>query len=151
MSVKEFGKRSSDNLNSCHRDLILIAEKAVKISKIDFGITEGHRSIERQKDLFDQGKSKIDGINKKGKHNYKPSLAFDFYIYHQDLETRRKLAYDKVHLSYVAGIFDAVASQLLEDGKISSKLRWGANWNSNGIIDLDQSFDDFPHIELVSL
>lgn len=144
----KFGKRSKEKLATCHEDLQKILNLAISRSRVDFGISEGHRSIERQNQLFLEGKSKIDGITKKGKHNSNPSEAADIYGYHPDLETRRKLAYDKVTLSYIGGIIDACAAELLEKGETSHIIRWGANWNSNGIIDHDQSFDDYPHFEL---
>lgn len=144
-----FGQRSLEKLSTCDPDLQRVMKLAISRSNLDFGITEGHRSIERQKQLFDEGKSKIDGITKKGKHNYLPSKAVDIYIYHPDLETRRKLAYDKAHLSYVAGVVDSCARELAEKGLFPFEIRWGANWDRDGIIDYDQSFDDFPHFELI--
>jgi peptidoglycan L-alanyl-D-glutamate endopeptidase CwlK len=147
----KFGSNSQSKLDTCHVDLQKILSLAISRSNVDFGITEGHRTTTRQKQLFDEGKSKIDGITKKGKHNYKPSLAADIYIYHPDLETRRKLAYDKVSLAYVAGIIDSCANELCEKGEIEHKIRWGANWNSDGVIDYDQSFDDYPHFELIKM
>lgn len=146
--IYSFGARSLKKLNTCHPDLIKIALLVISRSKIDIGITEGHRSLVRQKLLFDQGKSRIDGRNRKGKHNYKPSLALDFYIYHPDLATRRKLAYDTNHLCYIAGLFDSCAQELYDSGQISHVVRWGGNWDQDGIIAYDQSFDDMPHIEL---
>lgn len=143
------GTNSSSKLASCHEDLQKIFKLAIQRTKVDFGISEGFRSIERQKKLFDEGKSKIDGVTQKGKHNYWPSLAVDIFTYHPDLETRRKLAYDKSHLSYLAGIVDACAEDLYEAKLITHKIRWGANWDRDGIIDYDQSFDDFPHFELI--
>lgn len=142
------GNNSRMKLDTCHKDLQLIIEVVISRTKVDFGISEGQRSLARQKQLFDEGKSKIDGINKRGKHNYFPSSAVDIFIYHPDLQTRRKLAYDKMHLAYVAGLIDSVAAELYAKGDISHLVRWGANWDSDGIIDYDQSFDDFPHFEL---
>jgi len=143
-----FGKSSRDQLRSCHKDLIEIANLAISRSDVDFGISEGHRSLARQKRLFDMGKSRIDGIKRKGKHNYKPSLAFDFFVYHPDPATRRKLIYDKVHLSFIAGILFSCAEELYNKGRITHKLRWGGNWDMDGVLLLDQSFDDLPHVEL---
>jgi peptidoglycan L-alanyl-D-glutamate endopeptidase CwlK len=145
----KFGNNSKAELKTCHEDLIKIMTLAISLSDIDFGITEGHRSIDRQQLLYNQGKSQIDGINKKGKHNYYPSLAGDIYTYHPEVETRRKLAYDKVHLSYIAGVITASAKMLYQRGEISHIIRWGANWDSDGVIDYDQSFDDYPHFELI--
>ena len=143
-----FGTRSKEKLETCHVDLQKIMELVISRSKVDFGISEGHRTTGRQKQLFDEGKSKIDGINKLGKHNLNPSEAVDIYAYHSDLETRRKIAYDKAHLSYIAGLVDSCAIELLNKGDITHAIRWGANWDSDGVIDYDQSFDDFPHFEL---
>lgn len=145
----EFGKSSREKLETCHLDLVLIFEEVIKRSKVDFGISEGHRSKERQNRLYLEGKSKIDGITKLGKHNKKPAEAVDIYVYHPDLKTRRKLAYDKKHLAYIAGLVDAVAYELYADGRTEHLIRWGANWDSDGVIDFDQNFDDFPHFELI--
>jgi peptidoglycan L-alanyl-D-glutamate endopeptidase CwlK len=144
----KFGNRSKEKLATAHEDLQKIMNLAISRTKVDFGISEGHRSLERQKQLFDEGKSKIDGITKKGKHNYSPSLAVDIFAYHPDLETRRKLAYDRMTLAYIGGIIESCAAELLEKGETSHTIRWGANWDSDGIIDYDQSFDDYPHFEL---
>lgn len=146
----KFGERSNKNLDTCHPDLQLIARTVISRSKVDFGISEGHRSVERQYQLFLEGKSKIDGKTKKGKHNYDPSLAIDIYIYHPDVDLRRKMAYSTIHLAYIAGLFDSVAVELLSKGRISHWIRWGANWDGDGVIDFDQSFDDYPHFELKS-
>ena len=140
-----FGNRSKENLATCHEDLKLIANEAIKITPIDFGVSEGYRSVKRQKQLFDEGKSKIDGINRKGKHNYNPSLAFDIYIY---VKGKKSLAYDEKHLTFVAGILIAVAKRLYSDGKISHILRYGGNWDGDGELIYDQSFQDLPHFEL---
>ena len=144
----KLGTTSRARLNTCHSDLIEITELAIKRSRIDFGISEGMRSIERQKELFTQGKTKIDGVNEKGKHNYSPSLALDFYAYHPDDEIRSKIAYDKPTLAYIAAIFICCAQELFEAGEITHLVRWGGNWDKDGVILLDQSFDDMPHIEL---
>lgn len=144
-----FGKNSAEKLSTCHTDIQKILSLAISRSKVDFGISEGHRSKTRQSQLFVEGKSKIDGYSKIGKHNYKPSLAIDIYAYHPDLKIRRKLAYDKVTLSYIAGLIDSCAKELYEKREITHLIRWGANWDSDGIIDYDQSFDDYPHFELI--
>lgn len=154
------GKNSSARLDTCHPDIQKIVRMVISITKIDFGVSEGHRPVEKQQayyaigrtvDLHRQPITNVDGINKKGKHNYEPSEAVDIYIWHPNSTTRHKIAYDKMHLSYVVGIFDACADILYAKGEITHKIRWGANWDSDGIIDYDQSFDDFPHLELIKV
>ena len=140
----KFGNTSKSRLQTCHKDIQLIMNEAIKITNVDFGIAEGYRSIEKQQQYFKEGKSKIDGVSKKGKHNYSPSLAVDIYPY---CENGAK--WDNEHLSYLSGIIHAVSEILFADGKISHKVRWGGNWDMDGIILIDQSFDDRPHFELV--
>lgn len=36
-----------------------------------------HRSVEAQQRAFDRGRSKLDGVKRPSRHNYKPSFAFD--------------------------------------------------------------------------
>jgi peptidoglycan L-alanyl-D-glutamate endopeptidase CwlK len=145
----KFGKNSAKKLSTCHTDLQKIMNLAISRSKVDFGISEGHRSKSRQYQLFQEGKSKIDGYKKIGKHNKIPSEAADIFAYHPNLETRRKIAYDRTTLGYIAGLIDSCANELYTKGETSNLIRWGANWDSDGIIDYDQSFDDYPHFELI--
>ena len=145
----KLGKGSLKKLESVHHDLVKIIKLAITRTPVDFGISEGHRSLERQKELYDQGKSKIDGINKKGKHNYSPSLAIDLYAYHPDIEVRKKLAYDVPTLCLIAGVIISCADELKAKGDIKHSIRWGGNWDNDGVILYDQSFDDLPHFELV--
>lgn len=140
----KFGNTSKSRLQTCHKDIQLIMNEAIKITNVDFGIAEGYRSIEKQQQYFKEGKSKIDGVSKKGKHNYSPSLAVDIYPYFEN-----GAKWDNEHLSYLSGIIHAVSEILFADGKISHKVRWGGNWGMDGIILIDQSFDDRPHFELV--
>lgn len=132
-----FSNTSKDRLSTCHEDLQKIFEVAISLSPVDFGISEGHRSLERQKQLFDEGKSKIDGISKKGKHNYTPSKAVDVYAW-----VNGKASWDKSHLCVIAGVVMAVAANY------SIKLRWGGNWDMDGEVISDQTFQDLPHFEL---
>lgn len=83
-----------------------------------------------------------------GTHNYEPSQATDIYIYHPDLEMRRKLAYNIGSLCYVAGVIINCMQELLEQGEINYHLRWDGSCNSDGVILQDQTFDDLPHFEL---
>lgn len=140
----KFGNKSKERLSTCHKDIQLIMNEAIKISNVDFGIAEGHRSLEKQLQYYKQGKSKIDGVTKKGKHNYIPSLAVDIFPF-----INNKVNWDNEHLSYLSGVIHAVSEILFTQGKITHKIRWGGNWDMDGVILIDQSFDDRPHFELV--
>ncbi len=144
--MNHFSHTSEKRLATCHIDLQLIFTTAIVICPIDFGIAEGHRSVSLQLKYFNEGKSKIDGISRKGKHNYIPSLATDIYLW-----INGKTSYDKESLSYVMGFINGVAEMLLAQGKITHRLRWGGNWDMDGEILHDQSFDDRPHCELIKI
>jgi len=142
----EFGATSKGRLATCHADLQLIMNEAIKVSRVDFGIAEGYRSLGKQMQYFKEGKSKIDGVSVKGKHNVTPSLAVDIYPF-----VNGKALWDNEHLSYLSGIIDSVAQSLLGKGQIRHQVRWGGNWDMDGQILIDQSFDDRPHFELISI
>lgn len=50
--------RSLARLDGVHPDLIRVVKRAIQITPVDFGITEGLRTKERQKDLVAQGASR---------------------------------------------------------------------------------------------
>ena len=52
-----FGAKSSEKLAKVHPDLQRVFNEAIKNSPLDFSITEGLRTKERQKELFSAGKS----------------------------------------------------------------------------------------------
>lgn len=54
----KFSKRSLKNLIGVHPKLVKLMKEAIKNSPYDFMITEGLRTLERQKELVKQGKSK---------------------------------------------------------------------------------------------
>jgi len=140
-----FSVLSLERLNSCHEDLRLICHEAIKY--IDFSVLEGHRSLEKQQEYFKSGKSKLDGINKKSKHQYMPSRAVDIAPYPIDFKQEAK---SKARFYFLAGIMFAVSNMLFEKGLIAHKLRWGGDWNGN-IEFHDQTFDDLPHFELMEV
>lgn len=139
-----FGNTSLERLDTCHHEMKLIMKEALSVSVVDFGIAEGHRTLERQKKLYDEGLSQIDGVKVKGKHNYNPSLAADVYAY-----VNGKASWAEKDLCYIAGVITGTAERLRREGKIESKIRWGGNWDGDGVIVTDQSFIDLPHFELI--
>lgn len=143
-----FGSTSNRKLGTCHPDLQKVMGLAISRSRIDFGIREGMRTLETQQHYFELGYTTLDGVEKKSKHQSDPSMAADIYIYHPDIKIRRKLQYDKASLAYVAGVIVSCTKELYEKGEIKYDVRCGLNWDMDGVILMDQSFDDMPHFEL---
>lgn len=50
--------RSLARLDGVHPDLIRVVKRAIQITPVDFGITEGLRTKERQKELVAKGASR---------------------------------------------------------------------------------------------
>lgn len=148
-----FGASSRANLDTCHPELVAIAENALRWSPYDFSIIEGSRSLERQMSLFRSGVTHIDGTVRKGKHNYDPSEAWDFVPYPVvvggkgigggagGVSAWEPRGHWRFHV--IAGVIWSAATDL------GLSVCWGGDWNGNGD-NTDQKLHDLPHIELVT-
>lgn len=54
----KFSARSMRNLKGVHPDLVKVAVRALEITDIDFGVTEGLRTVDRQRELVAAGASR---------------------------------------------------------------------------------------------
>ena len=54
----KLSNRSKSRLEGVHPDLVKVVERAIEITEKDFSITEGRRTLDRQKQLVAEGKSK---------------------------------------------------------------------------------------------
>ena len=55
MSKYSWGLRSNQNMSGIHPDLRKVMDRAVQLTTIDMTVIEGLRSVERQRQLFNQG------------------------------------------------------------------------------------------------
>ena len=120
--------KSKERLIGVDSRIIEIINKALTITKIDFGIPEfaGLRTAEDQKKLFNRGLSKADGYKNKSYHQ--TGKAFDIYAY-----VDGKASWDKLHLT-------TVATAILQAANILGyKLKWGGLW---------KNFTDLPHFQI---
>ena len=124
----KLGKNSINNLAGVDGRLIDIADVAITLSNIDFGIpsTGGLRSTSDQAKLFEDGVSKADGVNNLSYHQ--SGKAVDVYAY-----VDGKASWDKLHLALIA------AAMLQASAQLGYELRWGGNW---------KSWQDYPHFEI---
>lgn len=129
----KFGRISQSRLNTCHPDLQKLMGEVIKL--YDFSVLEGERTLEKQQEYFKAGRSKLDGINKKSKHQSSPSLAIDIAPYPINFK-------DLSRFYYLAGLVIAKADDL------GIKIRWGGDWDRDNDFK-DQRFNDLPHFELV--
>lgn len=124
----QFSARSLARMVGIDNRLKQIANRALEISPLDFGIPEfgGLRAAEDQKKLYDLGLSKCDGYSKKSKHQ--SGRALDFYAF-----VDGKASWDEAHLAIVAAAFLQAAVEL------GYSIEWGGFWSN---------FVDMPHIQL---
>ena len=122
--------RSLSRMHGIDSRLISIAKRAIEITLIDFGIppTGGMRSIDTQQALFNNRKSKCDGINKVSKHQL--GLALDVYAYVDGVAN-----WDKLNLALIAAAFFQAACEM------GYRIEWGGLWSLQN--------PDMPHFQIV--
>ena len=150
MSYK-LSRRSLDKLEGVDEQLVAVVNMAITLTKIDFGVIQGMRTVEQQKELVAKGASQT----MKSKHL--EGRAVDL------------MAYINGRGSWELNVYDEVADAMKEAAKaLGVKIRWGAAWHIDDIasyegtmeeamneyIDLRRSqgrrpFIDAPHFELM--
>jgi len=146
----KLSKRSLSHLAGVDEALVAVVKHAITVTKIDFGVTCGVRTVAEQKELVATGASKT----MKSKHL--EGHAVDL------------VAYIGPRVSWELNLYDDIADAMTEAARdVGVKLRWGAAWHipdirswngnmeqaMNSYIDLRRSqgrrpFIDGPHFEL---
>lgn len=133
----KLGPRSIVNLRGVHPDLVRVVKRAIGISKVDFTVIEGLRSVARQKELFAKGATKT--MRSRHIHGFAVDIA-----------------------PYVAGqvrwdwpLFIPLADAMKKAAEIENvKVRWGGTWRlladtpQINIAAMHKTFPDGPHFEL---
>lgn len=100
----------------------MVVERALSLSEVDFGITEGVRSLERQKELVASGKSQtMRSYHLRGN-------AVDVVAY-----VDGKVSWDWKYYEQIAKAFKEAAKEL------DVKITWGGDW---------KTFKDGPHFQI---
>lgn len=130
----KFGSGSLEKLETVHPDLKLVMQETIKLTPIDFGITEGLRSLERAEQL------KADGLSKVGaKSLHCQGKAVDIVCYDNG-----KVTWDLEYYEAVAGVVGEV-SEILD-----IKIRWGGSWVTGDFkLNRDMNFIDAVHFEII--
>ena len=143
--------KSQERLMGVEPELKEVVYEAIKVTKIDFGVIEGLRTEEKQKQLVESGASQT----MKSKHL--EGRAVDL------------MAYIGGRGSWELNVYDEIADAMKEAAtKVEVAVRWGAAWTvtdirewegtmedaMNSYIDTRRSqgrrpFIDAPHFELM--
>lgn len=121
--------KSLTRLHGVHPDLIAVAKRAIELTRIDFGISEGVRTTDRQYQLYAEGKS--DTLH--SKHLLQDSgygHAIDVFAYVNGKVTWANKYYGPIVQAFITAATES-----------ETQLRFGHLW---------QDFHDSVHIELNS-
>jgi len=115
-------KRSLERLKGVHPDLVAVVKRAIEITPVDFGVSEGLRSRERQRRLVASGASQTMNSRHLTGH------AVDVFAWHDGAVSWHFGHYQKIA---------AAMKQAAEERDVP--IRWGGDWTS---------LKDGPHFEL---
>jgi peptidoglycan L-alanyl-D-glutamate endopeptidase CwlK len=131
---KEFtlSERSNNALKGVDKRLQDVVALAIKYATEDFFVNEGLRSKERQALLVKQGASKT--MNSKHITGHAVDLI--------PVAVKGVIPWNDTKK------FDAIGKAMMKAAaELGVKIRWGKDWNGNGIA--DEKFVDSPHFELL--
>ena len=131
----KLGKTSLARLKGVDETLVNVVKRAIEISEVDFTVLEGVRTLERQRELYAQGRTapgKIVTWTMKSRHI--EGKAVDLVPYPLDWNDLEK--FNKIK----DAMFQAAREQ-------DVNLRWGADWDGDGKYREKGEYDS-PHFEL---
>lgn len=134
--MAKFGKTSLERLSTCHPELQLLFKVVVQIC--DCTVVCGHRGKQEQDSYYNAvpRRSRVQWPN--SKHNKLPSLAVDVAPW-----VNGAISWRPTHCIFLAGVVVSTAFRL------GVKIRWGGNWDMDGEVITDQTFQDLVHYELI--
>jgi hypothetical protein len=112
MSKFKLSKRSLAKLEGVDAGLVAVVKRAIEITTVDFGVTEGMRSIETQRKYVDAGKSQT--MNSK----------------HLTGDAVDLVAYCEGAVCWELNLYDDIADAMKQAAtELGVPLLWGAAWN----------------------
>ena len=152
----KLSNRSKGKLEGVHPDMVAVVETAITLTKVDFGVTYGVRTVEEQEKLVASGRSQT----MKSKHLIQDSG----YSHAVDV-----VAYDGSDVVWEINVYDDICDAFKKAAEQHGvAIKWGAAWSEgdirsysgtaedamNAYIDLRRSqgrrpFIDGPHFELM--
>ena len=122
--------RSHKKLEGVNPQLVETVEKAIKLSKVDFGVIYGVRTLDEQKKLYEAGRSQT----MRSKH----LLQDDDTSHAVDL-----MAYDGSNPSWELVMYDDIADAMKAAAKeTGAVIRWGAAWNIDNIVEWERPMEE---------
>ena len=118
-------QKSLDRLEGVKDDMVRVVKKAIELTKVDFGVICGLRTVEEQEELVAKGASQT----MKSKHI--DGLAVDL------------MAYLGGRASWELNLYDDIADAMKEAAKLENVgVRWGAAWQIDNMADWDGTMEE---------
>jgi len=118
----ELSDKSLDKMKGVNPSLLAVVKKAIELSPVDFGVSEGLRTVERQKELFKAGKSQT----MKSRHIVGEAVDV--------------VAYVNGKVDWTWKYYEQIAVAMKEASKeLGIVIEWGGDW---------VSFKDGVHFQL---
>lgn len=115
-------KKSLDKMSGVNPDLIKVVKRAIELTDVDFGVTEGLRTIERQKQLLAEGKSQT------MKSRHITGHAVDVVAYVDGKVSWEWKLYERISKAFKQASAD-----------VGVPIEWGGDW---------KTLKDGPHFQL---
>ena len=117
----KLSNRSKGKLEGVHPDMVAVVERAIELTKVDFGVTYGVRELEEQKRLVASGRSQT----MKSKHLIQDSG----YSHAVDV-----VAYDGSEVIWEINVYDDICDAFKQAAEeLGVAVKWGAAWSEGDI------------------
>lgn len=135
------GQASRSKLIGVHPDLVRVVEMAIARSIQDFSIGEGVRTIERQRELYAQGRTKPGRIvTNTMKSRHLTGHAVDLWPWPRlpngDVDWNNSTAFLRIGKAMLGASIE-----------LCIPVRWGYDWDGDGVLQERGEYDG-PHFEL---
>lgn len=112
----KLSKKSLDRLIGVEQDIVNVVKRAIEITTIDFGVTEGLRTLQKQKEYVEKG------VSKTMKSKHLEGKAVDL------------VAYLGNRISWEITLYDNIADAMKQAAiELNVPIRWGAAWHISDI------------------
>jgi len=123
-------QRSLDRLEGVHPDMVAVVSRAIELTDVDFGVTQGVRTLDEQKANVAAGRSQTMA----SKH----LLQDDGYSHAVDV-----VAYVGPDVSWELNLYDNICDAFKQAAEeVGVDIKWGAAWSEGSIRDYMNSAED---------
>ena len=126
----KLSKKSLSRLEGVHPDMVAVVERAIELTDVDFGVTQGTRTLAQQKEYVRTGKSQT--------MNSKHLPQEDGFSHAVDV-----VAYIGKDIAWELNLYDNIADAFAQAAReLGVSIKWGAAWNVPDITQWDGTMEE---------